>query len=284
MKKGEKPHHLSKEGKAQREKQELEKVPTVNDFEIDPNKTYLFTLLKEQKSTVYIPREAQVWDEETKTQRKIKYSSSETSPYVDEQDENAREATLPISFKNGRLTVNGKDECLIRYLLAYEGNADKKNTLPSSVRILKYKLHDQDKEAKIKFALLQSKRKAETLAETGDETDLRNYMRSRYSVFTEDINELRMQAISFAGQHYEEWLTTFTDPKHKIKADIQKAFSSGFLEDNKGTIKWKLEGGVILVYDKKVGVRADEALAVWALTNSKGTEEFKEILNEKLKK
>src|SRR5690606_16510757 len=66
----------------------------------DPNKTYLFKMVKPTARWV-VPREARVWDKEENRYREIRYNRLADSPYVDEQDEFMPTERVAPSFING---------------------------------------------------------------------------------------------------------------------------------------------------------------------------------------
>src|SRR5690606_6007351 len=92
-----------------------------------------------------VPRTAFSWDEKLNRTREIRYTRTEVSPYRDEQDEYALDATIAPSFRDGVLKVKGSNEPLIRYMLAYDG-FNKKKTVCDRNRSLAnmYYLHETD--------------------------------------------------------------------------------------------------------------------------------------------
>src|SRR5690606_663329 len=119
------------------------------EFKVDPSVTYEFRMTKPRKAPKNMPREATVWDEEEGKPKKIRYSKTETSPYIEDQSDYAVTASLPVVWKNGVLKVPGTNEALVRYLLAYDGFAGKKQVLQSNSHIRnEYYLYEPDKVAK----------------------------------------------------------------------------------------------------------------------------------------
>src|SRR5699024_1772146 len=128
-------------------KVELEEKKEEPQF--DPNKVYEFRLTKAKKGRKNLPREAVAWDEELGKPRKIRYSRTEDSPYVEEQSEFATAATIAPVFKDGVLKVKGTEKALLTYLMAHDGFRGKKMVSPQNRTIKNtYYLHDPEAIAK----------------------------------------------------------------------------------------------------------------------------------------
>lgn len=267
---------------AEKESAESDERP---EFEIDPDKTYVFKLVGEHAPVSFYPSTMKTYDEFTKRSRQIRVCSIEESPYVDEQADDAEEDFKPIIFTEGELRISGKDANRIKYLLATDSIKGKGKTLPENQHLVnRFELEDKSALIKLKLQREDDEVEAKQLVKKASQEDLRNYLRSVYllAVDTMSDDEILLEAAIKAKQDPTNWLKDFNNPLHKIKGGIQKLFAKGELDDSNGAIKWRKTGGVILNYDEKLGVRSDEVLAKWALIDSKEAKDFKQTMDSKL--
>lgn len=280
----EKPKEVAKP-QAKKE-EEIEKDEEPEEFEIDPNKTYHFRLIQNSTNPRKIlPREAKVWHEPTGTTRLIRLCSTEDSPYVDEQDENAVIDRKPLIITDGNLFIEGTEANRIKFLLAYDGNAAKSKTLTGNGHIAKmYELVDNQKEVADKLTAEEAELEARILVKDANEEELRNYLRSTHLLDVDNMTskEVRLKGNDLAKNeaNAKDILKNFNNPIHKIKAKVQKLFSAGELDDREDAVRWK-NGSIILQLKK--GERADDALAKYVLEGSQGAKDFISVANSKLK-
>lgn len=262
---------------------ELERNDEDDDVKIDPNKTYVFKLLGDYSPVKYFPNEAEVYHKGKI--RKIRNANTEDSPYVDEQDDNAKPSSKPIVFTNGRFEVQGTQANIVRYLLASDSIKGKDKVLPKNIVIKDmFELEDRSAIIKSKLQKEEDEFEARKLVKNSKVDDLRNYLRSVYLVGVDVLedDEIILEATNRIKEDAKEWLRDFQNPKHKIKADIQKLFAKGELDDTGNTVKWKKTGGVILNYDDKSGVRSDDILTKFVIAGGKEADDFKKVMATKL--
>ena len=251
--------------------------------EIDPEANYLFKLIGSSSKSYIIPREATAWDEIEQRPRKIRYVKTESSPFVDEQDEFAVADKGIIYFIDGQKIVNGKDAALIRYLLAYDGNADKKKVMPNcGVRGL-YKLHDPQAEAKQKRKVEEVKTKARVLIEQTGYEKLQAYARSIFKRDLEGEDAVKTflyDKVSADVRHAENLLSDLNSPKHLVKYKIVKALAKGLIKTSGDKVMIASTGNVIVRYDTKDPNNSyDEVLAKHILEEKEGYQDILKLIN-----
>lgn len=252
------------------------------EFNIDPNKTYTFKMKEPFSSVVFFPMTMETWD--GKRIRTIRCSATEESPYVDEQDEKATVDKTPIIINRGELIVQGTDSIRIKYILASDYIAGKEKTLPKNQNIAQtIELYDEGEVVREKLKRENDEFDARKLINTATHEEIRDYLRSVYLVNSDSMNEdeLKVFAIEKVKKDASIWLKEFVNPKHKLKANIQRLFGKGELTDDNGEVRWKQGGGLIIRYDESKS-RSDEALAKFAMLDSKESEDFKKTMAIKL--
>lgn len=277
--------NFGKEDEDKDDKPSKPKQETFKGIVLDPEKTYHFKLKHRQNPRTFIPREAKVWDEYSESTRAIKLSSVEESPYVDEQDPDAHLDATAIVFTDGQVKISGVEKAKIRFLLAFDGYDKKKKILPINewVRDM-YELVDSDKLNDSSVKRAEAVMDAQAVIRNAKKEDVANFMSAVYLLPVAQLSEAEIKKAAYDAAEVDPSiiLNEFTDPKHQIKANIQKLFSLQLLDDSDGVIKWRDTDGVIMNYDESK-VRADEALAKWVLVGESGTKEFKERMANKLK-
>lgn len=259
------------------------------EFEIDPNGNYVFTLNRKEHLRI-IPREALVWDEEEGKTRKIRYVKTESSPYVDEQDELAEVDRSPIMFQDGRKSVSGRDSALVRYLLAYDGNGGKKDILPQNRGIKNlYTLFDPGAKAKNDRKIEELRNKARTIVQESDFERLRAFLRSIYGAVVNSEDEAKTYAYTKINSQYTPGKThasdiiieDFTNPKHLLKSKIQDALQKGIIKTTGDRVLVASTGALIVRYDSKdVKNRYDEVLAKHILLGGDDKEALLKLINQ----
>ncbi len=281
----EKIDEFGKEEEQDEPKAKTKKQESFKGVVMDTNKSYHFRLKHVANPRTIMPRESKVWDEDTDSTRTIRLSAVEDSPYLDEQDPDSPIDSTTVIFTDGEVKIDGREKHKIKFLLAFDGYDGKKKILPNSEAVRDmYELVDHDKlnDASVKRA--EAVMDAQTIIRQAKKEDIASFLSA---VYLEPVSQMNEGEIKSKAYHYAEVdpkiiLEEFTDPKHKIKADIQKLFGKNELVDSDGVIKWKDTEGVIMNFDESK-VRADEALAKWVLVGDKGTKEFKERMATKLK-
>ena len=252
---------------------------------IDPNKTYVFKLKGEFAPVSFYPTEMETYDVVSKRSRKIRCVSIADSPYVDEQDADSTEDDKPIVFTEGGLQLQGTEANRIKYLLASDSIVGKEKTLPKNGHLAnRFELEDREALSKAKLKKEDSIFEALQMIRKANLTDIKDFLRSYYlsDVDNSTKEDIIVDASGKAKDKPEIWLTDFNNPKHKIKADVQRLFNKGELSDSNGVIKWKKTDGAITNYDENSGVRADEVLTKFAMLDTKEAKDFKKTMEDKL--
>lgn len=158
------------------------------------------------------------FDEETGTNKALRYARNQNSPFQEEQDNNA--ILEPIVFENGFLTVRKENQVLQKFLDFHPGKG----------RV--YVLVDKAKEA------------AEIVQELNDEVDaliearqltvdqVENVGRVLFQVDVTKIttSELRRDILVFAKNQPKDFLLLLQDPMLKMNATIQSFFDKNLLQ------------------------------------------------------
>jgi hypothetical protein len=263
-----------------RELIELKQTPSEQDlFVINPKKIYEFRLQGAYKTRnrQQIQPETNAWCEKTKQRRVLRLCQYEESPWKDEQSEGAKTYDRPLTFVKGVLRVDGRDAFKIRHLINCDQIAGKAVVLQEN---LKYKdvfyLRDEEKENEASLDQELQAIDAKIVARTANLSDLENFLRSKFgalSVLDKNESQIRVFAITKAGENPALFNKDFNNPKHKIKATFQKAKEKNLIKEVDGTVVNKT-GATVYRFD--AGRHSfDEALARWILEDKdKAAKEF----------
>lgn len=254
------------------------------DLDLDPNKTYLFLLNGNATPSVYtLPKHTEVWDDELQKLRTIRYSKTEKSPYVDEQNSGASMESSDIQFIKGRLPVDGKHTSLIKYLMAFDGFDEKETINPSNERFRKlYRLHREDLVVKASRERRDKVLKASNIVNEANIDELTDFLRSSFRFNPEQAEVENKEdliidkALEYATEYPDKFITDFKNPKHQYKSAVQRGFEQGVLTATKDTIKWLDTDAAICKYDQSKG-RADEVIAGWILATKEGKQFYEEL-------
>jgi len=253
----------------------------VMDFKIDKDEVYEFVLQRRKEAKHNIPTTARVWDEGTNSIREIRYCRTEESPYVDQQNKDARVERELIRFASDTLAVRGTEVAKIRYLLAYDANGGKEKILHNNAPIKNlYKLRDKTAEKTAEIENARNVIKAGNIINDAKPEELKNFMRSRFNIYGED-NHVLTQAFDKSKDYATLFITDFTNPKHRIKALVQQAEEKGIIKIEGSDIKYTQTSALITTFDKD-RYSFDESLARWILAGEKEAKEFLSTLEGKL--
>lgn len=265
--------------------QEEEEVSKKEEFEIDPNETYEFELIGKYATgkTYQIQQEAKVWDEDTKSIRRVRLAPFEDSPYVDEQREDTNVSSRPLTFSYGKLSIKGTDAYKIKYLRSLDSIEGKEKVLPENMGEKNlFRMIDKAKVIDSELELEENKLKARQTVSKANDTDLANFMRSRFGadlVKGKDSKQIKTSAYQKADEMPTLFLVDFNNPKHKIKSQLQKAFEKGDILVVDGEISNK-QGKSVFKFD--TGRHSfDEAAARWIMEGSKEAKEFQSFIEDK---
>lgn len=225
---------VKEEVKAPEKAKEKAKDPVL-DFEIDPSKSYEFRL-KGSSYRKIIPNSAIVFDEGRKAVKKIQLTDTEKSPFMDDHDEDVKPSRKTLSFKQGKLVLKGTNESAIRYLLAYDGFADKVTIAPGN-RSLKgaYTLYQPEVEQARKLEQEKLKIEAQSKVVEAEAEDLEDFVSAVLGKsLTGDL--ARIEAIKIAKGNPKAVVDGLGNPVVKTKAQLVKAVSKGLIAVVNGKI------------------------------------------------
>ena len=158
------------------------------------------------------------FDEETGTNKALRYARNQNSPFQDDQDNNA--ILEPIVFENGFLTVPKNNQVLQKFLDFH----------PGKDRV--YVEVDKAKEASVVVQELNDEVDALIEARQLSVDQVENVSRV---IFQNDITtvstaELRRDILVFAKNQPKDFLLLLKDPALKLNAKIQLFFDKNLLQ------------------------------------------------------
>lgn len=158
------------------------------------------------------------FDEETGTNKSLRYARNQNSPFQDDQDNNA--ILEPIVFENGFLTVPKNNQVLQKFLDFH----------PGKDRV--YVEVDKAKEASVVVQELNDEVDALIEARQLSVDQVENVSRV---IFQNDITtvstaELRRDILVFAKNQPKDFLLLLKDPALKLNAKIQMFFDKNILQ------------------------------------------------------
>tara|TARA_B100000214_G_scaffold257319_1_gene189726 strand:+ start:28374 stop:29123 length:750 start_codon:yes stop_codon:yes gene_type:complete len=158
------------------------------------------------------------FDEETGTNKALRYARNQNSPFQDEQDDNA--ILEPIVFENGFLTVRKENQVLQKFLEYHPGKG----------RV--YVEVDKAKDAAKIVDNLNEEVDALIEARQLTVDQVENISRV---LFQNDISkvttaELRRDILVFAKNQPKDFLTLLKDPSLKLNSKIQLFFDKNLLQ------------------------------------------------------
>ena len=157
------------------------------------------------------------FDEETGTNKSLRYARNQNSPFIEEQDGNA--ILEPIVFENGFLTVQKENQNLQRFLSLHPGNGR------TFVEI------DKKKDAQAKIDTLNEE--VDALIEAR-QLSLDQVVNMSRVIFNRNVNslttaELKRDLLVFAKENPKDFLLILKDPMLKLNATVQGFFDNSFL-------------------------------------------------------
>lgn len=157
------------------------------------------------------------FDEETGTNRALRYARNQQSPYEDEQDGNA--IVEPIIFEDGFLFVDRSNQVLQKFLSLHPLYGKQ------FVEVNKEKDAAEEMEA----LALEADALAEARSLSLDE--LENVVRVAFGRNTERMSsaELKRDVLVYAKQDPVNFMNLIQDPELRYNSKIQKFFNAGLL-------------------------------------------------------
>lgn len=210
------------------------------------------------------------FDEDSGTNRELRYSRNQKSVYVDEQDGNA--ILEPIVFEDGFLNVPKNNQVLQNFLTAHPLNGK------TFIEI------NQEKDASKDLENLTIEVDALIEARKLDIDGLETVYRVAFGRDTSTVStaELKRDVLVFAKLNPEEFLAVINDPELKFAATVQTFFDEGLLvKKAKGAIHFNTTKNKTRILSVPGGEDVNYYVGGW-LKSDEGIESLKML--EKLLK
>lgn len=166
-------------------------------------------------------------DPETGVNRELRYARNQSSPFVDEQDDNA--IIEPVIFEDGFLRVTKNNQVLQRFLDVHPHNG------------IKFKELDNAKDAQeivehINIEL-DAMIEARSLSISQLETLTRVLFKKDPSRISTD--EMKRDILVYAKREPQDFMSVINDPVLKLQATVHKLFEQGLIKyRNKNKEVW----------------------------------------------
>ena len=190
------------------------------------------------KSAVYMmhQRNITVYDKESDQVRQIRFCPNEPSIFVDEQSDNA--VRRSIVFTDGRLFVRPEQPNLRDFLEAHPDNKANGGKVFEVVDKTRKAKLDVESEFAVADAIVAIKEKP-------FEDLLAVAAALNYSVDREAA-EIKHDLLMYAKKNPNQFMSMFDDPQVTTKAKIRMAMKYDVIYANKGAVRWKDSGNMIV--------------------------------------
>ena len=208
------------------------------------------------------------FDEDSGTQRAMRYASNQRSVFEDEQDSNA--ILEPIIFEDGMLTVGKENQTLQKFLHIHP------------LYNKKFVEIDKEKDASVEVDIINAEAQALTIATSLTIDQLEMLTRGLFgkdpSVIT--TAEMKRDVLVFAKTNPTDFNQAMEDPTMKFKSEIQTFFDQRMiLSRNKGRdVFFNLEGNKKRMLTVEFGRTVEDACAEYFKTED-GKEVFSMLNN-----
>ena len=190
-----------------------------------------------------IPSEDIIYDPDSNTQRKIKYSKGEKSIFVDEQSESAsNKKPQPIIFQNGMLAVPYTNPLLKKFLDYSNYNSSNPNRISSSKSI--YFFVNKGEDAKVTVEKTMKEVEAASVALKMPLEQLLGYARVLGVNVDKSTDEIRYDMMQIAKQDPKSFVDGLDDPRTEYAEVFILAKEYNVLTNSKTDISW-VNGGMI---------------------------------------
>lgn len=190
-----------------------------------------------------IPSEDIIYDPDSNTQRKIKYSKGEKSIFVDEQSESAsNKKSQPIIFQNGILAVPYTNPLLKKFLDYSNYNSSNPNRISSSKSI--YFFVNKGEDAKVTVEKTMKEVEAASVALKMPLEQLLGYARVLGVNVDKSTDEIRYDMMQIAKQDPKSFIDGLDDPRTEYAEVFILAKEYNVLTNSKTDISW-VNGGMI---------------------------------------
>lgn len=186
------------------------------------DKTYKLTRESAPISLILASRHTQRYpllhfDEETGTNKSLRYARNQNSPFMEEQDGNA--ILEPIIFENGFLRVQKENQNLQRFLSLHPGNGR------TFVEMDKKKDAEQ---------IIDNIKLENDAINKAQELSLDQVVNMSRVLFNKNVNntttaELKRDLLVFAKTDPKDFLLLLKDPMLQLNATVQGFFDNGLL-------------------------------------------------------
>tara|TARA_R110000751_G_scaffold256477_1_gene355931 strand:+ start:37 stop:792 length:756 start_codon:yes stop_codon:yes gene_type:complete len=155
------------------------------------------------------------FDEETGTNRPLRYARNQKSPFEDEQDGNA--ILEPVVFEDGFLSVDRSNQVLQEFLYLHPGNG------------MIFEEIDNKKDAAEELEIEELILDAQLLARDLDIQMLETVSRVLMGAGADKLStaELKRDILVFSRNHPEEFIDVLNDPALKMYDDVVQFFGIG---------------------------------------------------------
>jgi len=167
------------------------------------------------------------FDEETETNRELRYAKNQKSPFVDEQDGNA--IIEPVIFEDGFLRVPKSNQILQKFLHVHPHNG------------VKFKELDKAKDAQEIIETINIELDAMIEARSLSLLQLETLTRVLFSKDPSTIStdEMKRDILVYAKREPVEFMNAINDPVLKLNSTVHKLFEEGLIKyRNKNKEVW----------------------------------------------
>lgn len=188
-----------------------------------------YTTLR-KKGAVHLMKQSgvTVHDKEQDVLRAIRYCPAESSIYMDEQSEFARQEA--IVFNDGRLFVRPDQPNLREYMNAHPGNVANGGSL--------FRLENKEKKAELKVDQEFLVADAVSLVRDKDLNDLLGVAVSLGMNVDRPVNEIKHDLLVYAKKSPKAFIESFDNPTVEMKAKIRQAAKFQILKMGNDGVRW----------------------------------------------
>lgn len=196
------------------------------------------------------------FDEEKKKNRSLRYASNQTSPFQDEQDDNA--ILEPIVFEDGVLQVPPTNPVLYEFLKLHPNNGEV------------FYEWDPEKDAEDRLKneelILDAKIAARSLSPDKMASIIRVFTGRDASKMS--TSELKWEIMKIAEDYPEDFLESLDDPELEIDDLAHKAFKDGYMATrNHGRdVHYNLKDNRKRAFSVPMNETPESALSAWFKT------------------
>jgi hypothetical protein len=157
------------------------------------------------------------FDEDTGTNRELRYARNQKSPFVDEQDGSA--ILEPVIFEDGLLYVPKENQVLQQFLHYHPSNGVKFQEINKA----------KDATEEVDYLLVQADALIE--AKSLSIEQLENVCRVLFNMDTSKTStaEMKRDVLVFAKNNPSDFLDVITDPELQLVGTVQRFFDQGLL-------------------------------------------------------